>query len=425
MKNKTRKILLVSAIAAMLLLTSACGGSSESSQPEGSQQEEQGNAVTDGTQQPPAEGGVSYTDEYDPDAMFKFGMTPAKDSDTGRYGFKNEAGEWVIEPQFYMAREFQMNGTAFARIGTNSDLYNLINRDGELVCDYLFMRCTTSDPYFSLNGIAAGKIFDADGEEVGIGYFYLENDEIQLELVDADSISNFSDDGYAVVDGSRVIDSDFETVLEAPENIYIMSVQNGMISYRNDDTDMYGYMDLEGNFVGETSSYSVSPFADNGFAIVGNQIVDRNFNVVASLEGTGYSTITNNFLTTDWVEVSAHLTNRGGTDFNFMNEAGELFFPVSAYEHSHSDGTLAIKNGIYVGPAPVMKDAQGNITGIGDSGEYAEVAVNEDMEILYVPSEKGIRNVEAYCSDGYAYAENEDEQRVIVDMEGNIVMVQR
>ena len=56
------------------------------------------------------------------------------------------------------------------------------------------------------------------------------------------------------------------------------------------------------------------------------------------------------------------------------------------------------------------------------NGEYATVAVNEQLEILYIPREKGIQDVGAYYSDGYALAEDEDEQRVIVDREGNIVM---
>lgn len=86
------------------------------------------------------------------------------------------------------------------------------------------------------------------------------------------------------------------------------------------------------------------------------------------------------------------------------------------------DGELAIKHGIYVGPAPVIRDEQDNITGIGGSGDYATVAVNEQLEILYIPREKGIQDVGAYYSDGYALAEDEDEQRVIIDREGNIVM---
>ena len=144
--------------------------------------------------------------------------------------------------------------------------------------------------------------------------------------------------------------------------------------------------------------------------------------MVFDVADSHYSTITSNFNNTDWVEVSSHLSSRGGTDFNFINAEGETFFPTDAYEHSHMDGSLAIKNGVYVGPAPVLKDDQGNITGIGGTEDYATVAVNEDMEILYVPYDKGIQDVSAYYSDGYAKAETQDEQRVIVDLEGNIVM---
>ena len=86
------------------------------------------------------------------------------------------------------------------------------------------------------------------------------------------------------------------------------------------------------------------------------------------------------------------------------------------------DGERDVKYGIYVGLVPVVKDEEGNITAIGGSDAYAALAVSEQLEILYIPSEKGLQDVGAYYSDGYALAEDEDEQRVIVDREGNIVM---
>lgn len=413
MKRTTGKIFALTALSSLLLLASACGQSSGQS-PSGS---------AGGSE--PAGGNASYTDTYDPDALFQYGMTPAKDSETGKYGYKNPQGTWVIEPQYTFARDFQVNGTAFVRTGSNSDEFRLIDREGNFVSDYIFMRFF-DDLAFSANGIAVGTVCEADGTKLGTGYFYLEDGEIVFEPREEESFTAFSDDGYAVVDNKAVINDQFEYVIEPQEDYYLVQVSNGMVSFDFKNTPKgyseYGYMDVEGNIVIRGLSSRGGPFADNGIAVAENQLIDKSGNVVFDIADSHYSTITSNFNNTDWVEVSSHLSSRGGTDFNFINTKGETFFPTDAYEHSHMDGSLAIKNGVYVGPAPVLKDDQGNITGIGGTEDYATVAVNEDMEILYVPYDKGIQDVSAYYSDGYAKAETQDEQRVIVDLEGSIVM---
>lgn len=418
MKQKTRKMLLAAAVAALLLLTSACGSGQENPQPgEASGDAPAGEQTEDGK--------ATYTDDYDPEALFRYGITPVKDKETGRYGYKNEAGQWVIEPQFTMANDFQVNKTAFVRTGSNKDEFRLIDRDGAFVSDYIFKRYT-DELEFAPNGIGMGKVCQADGTELGHGYFYLENGEIQFVKREESALSGFSKDGYAVLDNKAVINDKFEYVIPPQEDWYMIRESNGLIGVNylkaKKGYPERGYMDVNGNMVIEGLRFSTGFFADNGIAVADDKLIDKSGNVVFDIADTQYSNITSDFTESDWVEVSLHGTNRGGTDFNFVNAKGEYFFPTDAYEHSHMDGELAIKHGIYVGPAPVIKDDQGNITGIGGIGDYATVAVNEQLKILYIPSEKGIRDVGAYYSDGYALAEDEDEQRVIVDREGNIIM---
>ena len=151
-------------------------------------------------------------------------------------------------------------------------------------------------------------------------------------------------------------------------------------------------------------------------------MIDKSGRVIFDLAETHYTGITSSFQSSDWVEVSRHVSSRGGTYFNFVNAKGEYLFPTDAFEHSHMDGQLAVKHGIYVGRVPVVKDEQGNITAIGGNDTYATLAVSEQLEILYMPSDKGIHDVSAYYSDGYALALDKNEQNVIVDREGNIVM---
>lgn len=412
MKQKTRKILLAALLVGLLLSTVACG--SDATDPQ-----------TGASGGKTEKGKATYTDTYDPEALFQYGMTPVKDKETGKYGYKNEAGQWVIEPQFTMAEDFQVNKTAFVRTGSNKDQYRLIDRDGAFVSDYIFKRYT-DDLVFAPNGIAVGKVCQADGTELGHGYFYLEDGEIQFVKREETTLSGFSKNGYAVLDNKAVINDQFEYVIEPQEEYYMIRESNGLIGVDfpkiKKGYSEYGYMDVSGNIVIRGLRARGGFFAENGIAVADEKLIDKSGNVVFDIADTHYSNITSNFNTSDWVEVSLHGTNRGGTDFNFVNAKGEYFFPTDAYEHSHMDGALAIKQGIYVGPAPVIRDEAGNITGIGGIGEYATVAVNEQMEILYIPSEKGIQDVSAYYSDGYALAENKEEQKVIVDREGNIVM---
>lgn len=431
MRQRKTKALLSAALAGILAFAPACqGGSSDASEKiraEGTDSAEHPGNLPVGSEDAGSDSGkkeetATYTDTYDADAMFKFGMTPVKDSETGKYGYKNEAGEWVIEPQFTMALEFQINKTAFVRTGANSDEYRLIDRDGAFVSDYIFTVCYGArELAFASNGIAAGTWCQPDGTEIGKGYFYLNGETLEVVPREEEEVGPFSDDGYAVLDRCAIIDETFSYTLAPQEEFDLTKVSNGLASVSLPKSE-YGYIDVNGNLVIRGLSESGGLFADNGLAAVGNQLIDRSGNVVFDVADTHYSILTGDFNDSDWAEVSSHGANRGGTDFNFVNASGECFLPADAYEHSHMDGKLAIRQGIYVGPAPVIKDEDGEITAIGAGEDYAKVAVNEDMEILYILAEKGLTEVEAYCSDGYAYAETNEEERVIVDMEGNIVM---
>lgn len=321
MKQKTGK-LLMAAIAAVLLFTSACGESQEETPPKTPENTLSNGAAPSESEE---EGNGTYTETYDPEALFKFGMTPVKDKTTGKYGYKNEAGQWVIEPQFVMANDFQVNKTAFVRTGSNKDQYRLIDRDGAFVSDYIFKRYT-DDLVFAPNGIAVGKVCQADGTELGHGYFYLENGEIQFVKREEEVLSGFSKDGYAVVDNKAVIDSNFEYVVEPQEDYYMIRESNGLISVDfpkiKQGYSEYGYMDLNGNVVIRGLRTRGGPFAENGIAVADEQLIDKNGRVIFDLTETHYASITSNFLNSDWVEVSRHVSSRGGTYFNFV----KLFF---------------------------------------------------------------------------------------------------
>ena len=90
MKQKTGK-LLMAAIAAVLLFTSACGESQEETPPKTPENTLSNGAAPSESEE---EGNGTYTETYDPEALFKFGMTPVKDKTTGKYGYKT----FIIPP---------------------------------------------------------------------------------------------------------------------------------------------------------------------------------------------------------------------------------------------------------------------------------------------------------------------------------------
>lgn len=92
-----------------------------------------------------------------------------------------------------------------------------------------FSKRYTDDLVFAPNGIAVGKVCQADGTELGHGIFYLENGEIQFVKREEEVLSGFSKDGYAVVDNKAVIDSNFEYVVEPQEDYYMIRESNGLI----------------------------------------------------------------------------------------------------------------------------------------------------------------------------------------------------
>lgn len=58
-----------------------------------------------------------------------------KDSKTGKFGFTNENGDWVIQPQFEEGEDFFDYGFTFVKKGGN---WGLINRMGETVLPFAY-----------------------------------------------------------------------------------------------------------------------------------------------------------------------------------------------------------------------------------------------------------------------------------------------
>lgn len=151
-------------------------------------------------------------------------------NDDGKWGYINEQGEMVIEPQFDQAHGFTPNG--LARVGIQdscvSRMYGYINEKGELVQDVQFFIASNFDE----NGLAVvsrGEIFKTDYYKMALidsegnfvydgncrsftkfvnGYAWVakKNKSVKIDLegneqmtVDGCAVAQF-DDGYTIVE---------------------------------------------------------------------------------------------------------------------------------------------------------------------------------------------------------------------------------
>lgn len=161
-------------------------------------------------------------DDDDTDNVFWHGLLAVEVD--GKWGYINEQGEMVIEPQFDSADNFIGKGVATVVVGKE---HFLINREGE---------------------------------QVGINKF--------------DSLESLYENGYVIATTKSgnygIVDETGEFVIERDNYRYefdaIWDSKHGMFCIERNFK--YGFMDINGNVVVEPKYSTVENFADNGLALV-------------------------------------------------------------------------------------------------------------------------------------------------------------
>lgn len=161
-------------------------------------------------------------DDDDTDNVFWHGLLAVEVE--GKWGYINEQGEMVIEPQFDFADNFIGKGVATVVVGKE---HFLINREGE---------------------------------QVGVNKF--------------DSLESLYENGYVIATTKSgnygIVDETGEFVIERDNYRYefnaICDSKHGMFCIERNFK--YGFMDINGNVVVEPKYSTVENFADNGLALV-------------------------------------------------------------------------------------------------------------------------------------------------------------
>lgn len=147
------------------------------------------------------------------------GLAAVEDPVTEKRGYINTKGEYVIEPKYRKAKEFS---EGLAAVKSEDDTYDFINEKGEVVLDTDY---TVVDPF--KNGVTSVR-----------------NENEKYVLIDKA--------------GNVITDKEYE---------FIYDFHNGYAQVQ-DENDKYGYIDLKGNLVIDCQYMAGGQFSGNGTAPV-------------------------------------------------------------------------------------------------------------------------------------------------------------
>ncbi|MGN1304131.1 MAG: WG repeat-containing protein [Oscillospiraceae bacterium] len=175
----------------------------------------------------------------------------------GSWGYIDESGSFVIEPQFDEAYNFASNGLAVVRI---SDKWGYIDTNGNLAIEPQF-----DDEYvFTDNNLALVEMDNKWGYINDTGSFIIDPQ--------FDYARNFAN-GLAVVeknDKHYYINENGDIVIEIKSqwDEFDDFTNNGLAVVRTNNTWKYGFIDITGSFVIKPQFDFVYDFANNGLAAV-------------------------------------------------------------------------------------------------------------------------------------------------------------
>lgn len=188
--------------------------------------------------------------------LFRDGPLYARENDL--YGYIDQSGDYVIEPQFSEARAFS-DGVAFVK--TTAQLWGLIDESGDYLSEPSF--CSAGD--FSDNGLAyvQDKNTGAYGYIDRTGAYQIEPSFAEAEefigdmaIVTIEYHMDGNEYGYINTSGKIVIDGDFEEAKPFSNNLAAVK-QDGL----------WRYIDRSGEIVIDGGFEEAKPFNDNLAAV--------------------------------------------------------------------------------------------------------------------------------------------------------------
>lgn len=212
------------------------------------------------------------TEEEKPkNTLFREGLLAVKDGD--RWGYIDESGEFIIEPQFYYAYNFMSNGLAIA---SNGNGFGLIDKNG----NYILEPTYGTIEEFDESGIAKVGFYRVNNQnkvQYDVGLIN-EKGECILEAKYT-NIGDFNKFGWALVDNFLnydYVNTKGEFMLG--EEMLITGAREYFDSEGWTKVSSYytsGYYDSNGNQVIPIQYHSLGNFASNGLAFAQKDAFDK------------------------------------------------------------------------------------------------------------------------------------------------------
>lgn len=227
------------------------------------------------------------------DELFTKGLLPVsvynEDGTESKWGYTDEKGNMVIEPQFDAADRFADNGLAAVCI---SDKWGYINTRGERVVDFIFDGAKTFGSgalapvksgavwgYIDESGVNvipprfdAAHPFAANGlalVQSAQKYGFIDKKGTAVIPTRYDNAQGFGKNNYAIVqlDGKwGMIDQHGEDIVTPQYDLFFSFSGNNLALVKKDG--LFGYIDREGKVAIELQYTAATPFDDSALAVV-------------------------------------------------------------------------------------------------------------------------------------------------------------
>lgn len=229
-------------------------------------------------------------------------------TDGEKWGYMNDLGRFVLQPQYDGAFRFQKNGLAAVQVG---ELFGVIDASGTYAVRPRYGtipefsegraavvdsggfhvidesgKVLTSKPYSYIGTYKEGRVIYADTDEQGkYLYGYLDEQGKEIIPLSYDSAKDFKD-GKAVV---QISDSEFAlinrsgTIIQTYPYAFVGDIGEGLLAFQEKSNSRYGFIDEAGYVVIESKYTGAQPFQE-GRAVVNTAenyksafgLIDRN-----------------------------------------------------------------------------------------------------------------------------------------------------
>lgn len=224
--------------------------------------------------------------KYETLSLFKDEIAFAKDPETNRYGYIDKKGKWILKPVYlYISNNFDESGGAWVKM--TDDKFHYINK--------------------------AGKDFGL-----------------------IDSIGNDTKsfkDGYAIASNTSypyvLIDQNGKPIKTIDDCDALYSFSENIAGYKSKKTSLYGFIDINGNKIGNPDYTGFNGFSD-GLAKVSKNINGKSKNGYINTKGENVIPLEYEYATSfrdGWAVITKDST------YYFIDKNGKLKEPTRKYDN--------------------------------------------------------------------------------------------